>query len=100
MQRELFGQLGGDVHAVLQPGQLGAGDTLGMAAQAGSDAWLPGLALRVNSDDRRNWKREAGGEMIKKLCDLHIVVHIRISGGVGATLSKEKFESRYKVLNL
>lgn len=57
LQGELFGQLGRDVHAVLQPGQLRAGDTLCMAAQAGSDAWLPRLALWVDSDDGGNWRK-------------------------------------------
>lgn len=60
LQGELFGQLGCDVHAVLQPGQLGAGDALSVAAQAGSDARLPGLALWIHSDDGRNWN------MVKK----------------------------------
>lgn len=54
LQGELLGQLAGDVHAVLQPGQLGAGDALSVAAQAGGDARLPGLALWVHSDYRRD----------------------------------------------
>ena len=55
LQGELFRELGGDVHAVLQPGQLRAGDTLSVAAQAGGDARLPGLALWVHTDDGGNW---------------------------------------------
>lgn len=58
LQGELFGQLGCNVHAVLQPGQLGAGDALSVAAQAGSYTWLPCLALWVNSDDGGNWDVE------------------------------------------
>lgn len=56
LQCELLGQLAGDVHAVLQPGQLRAGDPVGVAAQAGRDARLPGLALWVDPDHRRNWR--------------------------------------------
>lgn len=75
----MFGQLGCDVHAVLQPGQLGAGDALGVAAQAGSDARLPGLALWVHSNDGRNWnmvnKRRERHKMNK--CNAsHNVVYI------------------------
>lgn len=64
----MFGQLGCDVHAVLQPGQLGAGDALGVAAQAGRDARLPGLALRVNSDDWRNWWKQRRGRHEMNKC--------------------------------
>lgn len=58
LQGELFGQLGCDVHAILQPCQLRTGNTLSVAAQAGSDARLPRLALWVHSDDWRNWNKE------------------------------------------
>lgn len=54
LQGELFGELGGDVHAIFEPGQMWTGDPLSVAAQAGSDARLPDLALWVNFDDRRN----------------------------------------------
>ncbi len=57
LQGELFGQLGCDVHAILQPGQLGAGNAFCVAAQAGSDTRLPGLALWIHSDDGRNWNK-------------------------------------------
>lgn len=56
MQGELFGQLGLYVHAVLEPGELWAGDALSVTPQAGGNSGLPGLALWVNSDDWRDWK--------------------------------------------
>lgn len=54
LEGELFGQLARDVHAVLQPGQLRAGNPLSVTAQAGGDSWFSGLALRIHSDDGRN----------------------------------------------
>lgn len=54
LQGELFGQLDFNVHSVLEPGELWAGDALGVAAQAGCDTRLSGLTLWINSDDRRN----------------------------------------------
>ena len=62
MQSELLGQLGCDVHAVLQPGELGAGDALSVAAQAGSDTRLPGLTLWIHSDYRGNWNKRGGNK--------------------------------------
>ena len=89
LQGELFGQLGGDIHAVLQPGQLWLRDAVGMAAQARRHPRLPGLALRVHPDDGGDWRgrerRKEEGEGERRLL---------ISKDLRRALSNEKFSFR------
>lgn len=73
LQGELLGELGGDVHAILQPGQLRAGKAFGVASQASSDARLPGLAFWVHLDDGRNWNKvEQDGDINKPAADVNL----------------------------
>lgn len=55
---DLFGGPWLQVHAVLQPQELGIRDAVSVAVEAGRDAGLLGLRFRIDQDHWRDWTRK------------------------------------------